>query len=86
MEPSFLSVKRVLLVDDCAPVRASIKGMLQQIGFKFIYQAKDALEAHALCEQHSFDFILCDFNLGDCQDGYQLFETFKNDYYSNTSN
>jgi len=77
MEPSFLSVKRVLLVDDCAPVRASIKGMLQQIGFKFIYQAKDALEAHALCEQHSFDFILCDFNLGDCQDGYQLFETLK---------
>lgn len=77
MESSFLSIKRVLLVDDCAPVRASIKGMLQQIGFKLISQAKDAVEAYALCEQHSFDFILCDFNLGDSQDGYQLFETLK---------
>ncbi len=77
MEPSFLSIKRVLLVDDCAPVRASIKGMLQQIGFKLIYQAKDAIEAQTHCEQNNFDFILCDFNLGDCQDGYQLFETLK---------
>lgn len=77
MESSFLSIKRVLLVDDCAPVRASIKGMLQQIGFKLISQAKDAVEALALCQEHSFDFILCDFNLGDSQDGYQLFETLK---------
>ncbi|CAM5225049.1 response regulator transcription factor [Alishewanella longhuensis] len=58
MESGFLSIKRVLLVDDCAPVRASIKGMLQQIGFKLIFQAKDAIEAYALCQQHSFDFIL----------------------------
>lgn len=77
MESGFLSIKRVLLVDDCAPVRASIKGMLQQIGFKLISQAKDAVEALALCHEHSFDFILCDFNLGDSQDGYQLFETLK---------
>lgn len=77
MESGFLSIKRVLLVDDCAPVRASIKGMLQQIGFKLISQAKDAVEALALCQEHSFDFILCDFNLGDSQDGYQLFETLK---------
>jgi len=77
MDPDFLALRRVLLVDDCAPVRASIKGMLQQIGFKLIYQAKDAVEAISICEQHALDFILCDFNLGDCQDGYQLFETLK---------
>ncbi|MFN3900438.1 MAG: response regulator [Alishewanella aestuarii] len=77
MDPDFLALRRVLLVDDCAPVRASIKGMLQQIGFKLIYQAKDAIEAISICEQHALDFILCDFNLGDCQDGYQLFETLK---------
>lgn len=77
MNPTFLSCKRVLIIDDCAPVRAAIKGMLQQIGFQLIAQAKDAPQALAICQRDTFDFILCDYNLGECQDGYQLFETFK---------
>jgi len=77
MSPTFLSCKRVLIIDDCAPVRAAIKGMLQQIGFQSIAQAKDAPQALTICQRESFDFILCDYNLGECQDGYQLFETLK---------
>jgi DNA-binding NarL/FixJ family response regulator len=64
-------------VDDCDPVRASIKGMLQKIGFEHIAQAPDANTAIANCTEIQYDFILSDFNLGEGKDGYQLFEALK---------
>ncbi len=77
MDQSFFRCKKVLVIDDCAPVRATVKGMLQQMGFEAIHIAKDAGEAMQKCIDMPFDFILCDFNLGDCKDGYQLFEALK---------
>ena len=77
MDQSFFRCKKVLVIDDCAPVRATVKGMLQQMGFEAIHVAKDAGEAMQKCIDMPFDFILCDFNLGDCKDGYQLFEALK---------
>lgn len=77
MDQSFFRFKKVLVIDDCAPVRATVKGMLQQMGFEAIHVAKDATEAVHKCIDMPFDFILCDFNLGDCKDGYQLFEALK---------
>lgn len=47
------------------------------MGFEAIHVAKDAGEAMQKCIDMPFDFILCDFNLGDCKDGYQLFEALK---------
>ena len=77
MDQSFFRCKKVLVIDDCAPVRATVKGMLQQMGFEAIHLAKDSGEAMQKCIEMPFDFILCDFNLGDCKDGYQLFEALK---------
>ena len=77
MNPKFYKSKKVLIVDDCDPVRASIKGMLQKIGFEHIAQAPDANAAIANCTEILYDFILSDFNLGEGKDGYQLFEALK---------
>lgn len=77
MDQSFFRCKKALVIDDCAPVRSTVKGMLQQMGFEAIHVAKDAAEAIQKCMDMPFDFILCDFNLGDCKDGYQLFEALK---------
>lgn len=77
MDASFFRCKQILIIDDCAPVRASIKAMAQQIGFESIHLARDANEAIAKAHELPFDFILCDFNLGEGKDGYQVFETLK---------
>ncbi len=77
MNLKFYKSKKVLVVDDCDPVRASIKGMLQKIGFEHIAQAPDANTAIANCTEIQYDFILSDFNLGEGKDGYQLFEALK---------
>ncbi len=77
LNPKFYKAKKVLIVDDCDPVRASIKGMLQKIGFEHISQAPDANAAIANCTEIQYDFILSDFNLGEGKDGYQLFEALK---------
>ncbi len=77
MNPKFYRTKKVLVVDDCDPVRASIKGMLQKIGFEHIAAVTDANAAIANCTEVAYDFILSDFNLGDGKDGYQLFEALK---------
>jgi len=77
LNPKFYKSKKVLIVDDCDPVRASIKGMLQKIGFEHIAQAPDANAAIANCTEILYDFILSDFNLGEGKDGYQLFEALK---------
>lgn len=79
MDASFFRCKQLLIVDDCAPVRASIKGMTQQLGFESINLARDANEAIGKCYEIPFDFILCDINLGDGKDGYQLFEVLKHE-------
>ncbi|SDZ96305.1 response regulator [Alkalimonas amylolytica] len=76
-QSSFYQTKRILLVDDCEPIRASIRGMLQQIGFEHITAVADASAALEKAELHSFDFILADFQLGDGLNGAQLFDALK---------
>lgn len=76
-QSSFYQTKRILLVDDCEPIRASIRGMLQQIGFEHITAVADASAALDKAELHSFDFILADFQLGDGLNGAQLFDALK---------
>jgi len=72
-QTSFYKSKKLLLVEDCEPVRASIKGMLQQIGFEDITAVADAVQALQLANKDSFDFILADFDLGTGKDALQFF-------------
>ncbi|MCJ8270767.1 MAG: response regulator, partial [Psychrosphaera sp.] len=73
----FYSDKKILIVDDCEPIRSAVKAMLQKIGFNKISSANNGLIAVQKCEDSMFDFLLVDFNLGDGKDGYQLFEELK---------
>lgn len=69
----FYKTKKILLLEDCEPVRASIKGMLQQIGFEDITAVADAAQALAVAENCSFDFILADFELGTGKNALQFY-------------
>jgi DNA-binding NarL/FixJ family response regulator/cytochrome c-type biogenesis protein CcmH/NrfG len=73
----FYTDKKILIVDDCEPIRSAVKAMLQKIGFSKISSANNGIIAVQKCEDSVFDFILVDFNLGDGKDGYQLFEELK---------
>lgn len=70
---SFYKSKKLLLIEDCEPVRASIKGMLQQIGFEDITTVSDAVQAMPLAKKDNFDVILADFDLGPGKDALQFF-------------
>jgi tetratricopeptide (TPR) repeat protein len=72
-QASFYKSKKLLLIEDCEPVRASIKGMLQQIGFEDIIAVADATQAMPLAMKDNFDFILADFDLGSGKDALQFF-------------
>lgn len=72
-QASFYKSKKLLLIEDCEPVRASIKGMLQQIGFDNITTVADAAQAMPMASKDSFDFILADFDLGSGKDALQFF-------------
>ena len=76
-QSSFYQTKRILLVEDCEPIRASIRGMLQQIGFEQITAVADAASALEKAELTAFDFVLADVQLENGLNGVQLFETLK---------
>lgn len=72
-----LSDKKILLVEDYDQVIAYTKSMLVLLGFTQIVVAKHADAALLACRKTYFDLILCDYNLGQGRDGYQLFEALK---------
>ncbi len=74
---NFFTKKKVLVVDDFEPIRSSLKGMLAALGCNDIHVASTGQRATAMCKKTEFDFLLCDFNLGEGKDGYQLFEELK---------
>ncbi|WP_046555661.1 tetratricopeptide repeat protein [Arsukibacterium ikkense] len=77
LQSRFYKSKKLLLVEDCEPVRASIKGMLQQIGFEQITAVADATAALAHAKKQQFDFIVADFQLGEGKDASQFFAELK---------
>jgi len=74
---NFFTTQSVLIVDDIYTVRIAVQGMLEMLGCKDIHMASNGERALELCNEHHFNFILCDFNLGKGKDGYQLFEELK---------
>ncbi len=65
---------RFLHVDDFANYRAMLRSILQNMGVEHIDSAKDAAAALELLEENEYDVILCDYNLGEGQNGQQFLE------------
>jgi DNA-binding response OmpR family regulator len=73
---NFFKAKTVLLIDDCQMILNATRSMFIKNGCSNdnIYLAKDAKTALSACAIRSYDFIICDYNLGRGSDGLQLIE------------
>jgi DNA-binding response OmpR family regulator/Tfp pilus assembly protein PilF len=68
---------RALVVDDYPGMRSALKLTLSNFGLSKIQMAGSAPEAISRIQNNQYDFILCDFNLGDGRDGQQLLEELR---------
>jgi serine/threonine-protein kinase len=60
---SKLSSVRVLIVDDSAPARLHIRGVLEELGFQKFVEAVDGARAVAAAAKDSFGLIVTDYNM-----------------------
>jgi len=70
--------KRLLVVDDDASVRESLKRVLEHAGYE-VELAADAAEAEGKFDDHSFDLLILDLNLPD-RDGWDVLERVSSSY------
>jgi CheY-like chemotaxis protein len=68
---------RALVVDDYPGMRSALKLTLSNFGLSKIQLAGTASEAITRIQNNTYDFILCDFNLGEGRDGQQLLEELR---------
>ncbi|OYW35984.1 MAG: hypothetical protein B7Z35_13890, partial [Hydrogenophilales bacterium 12-61-10] len=68
---------RALVVDDYPGMRNALRLTLSNFGVVKVQLAANASEALFHVKNKEFDFILCDFNLGDGRDGQQLLEELR---------
>jgi two-component system, chemotaxis family, chemotaxis protein CheY len=69
---------RVLVVDDAAPMRYSVRFSLQQIGFNLIETATSGADALTRMKLAHFDLVITDLNMPQMS-GIELIEAMKND-------
>jgi CheY-like chemotaxis protein/predicted Zn-dependent protease len=72
-----LKNKYILIVDDFAGMRSMLRNMLTPFRPEHIVEAKTGEEALNAIEEHEFDIILCDYNLGPGKDGQEVLEEIK---------
>ncbi len=68
---------KCLIVDDLPEMRGAIKRMVASQGMARIDTAPNAVEAINQCSARNYTIIICDYNLGQSQDGQQLLETLR---------
>jgi CheY-like chemotaxis protein/cytochrome c-type biogenesis protein CcmH/NrfG len=66
--------KRFLIIDDFGDMRSMIRHMVESYGAADIDMAANGKEAIKLMSRHRYDVVLCDYNLGEGQDGQQILE------------
>jgi len=69
--------KHVLLVDDFANVRKSIKSMITSIGLRNVFEAAHGNEATRIVREQKLDIVMCDYNLEKGKNGSQLLEEWR---------
>lgn len=68
---------RALVVDDYPGMRNALRLTLSNFGITKVQIASNAAEALFQIRNKEYDFILCDFNLGEGRDGQQLLEELR---------
>lgn len=71
---------RALVVDDYQGMRNALRLTLSNFGILKVLAVANAAEALFQIRNKSYDFILCDFNLGEGRDGQQLLEELRHDH------
>lgn len=71
------SALRALVVDDSPSMRNALRLTLANFGITKIQMVSNASEAIFQIKNRDYDFILCDFNLGEGRDGQQLLEELR---------
>ena len=66
-----------LVVDDSPGMRNALRLTLSNMGMTHVQLVANAAEAIFQVKNKSYDFILCDFNLGEGRDGQQLLEELR---------
>lgn len=72
-----LSDKMILVVEDFAQMRTSLRKMVQHFGAGEVDEATDGEEALRKIHRKRYDLILCDYALGEGKDGQQILEEAK---------
>ncbi len=67
----------VLIVESRAPMRAQLRDMLARGGFKNVQSAASAGLAIRKLREGGFDIILCEYHLGEGQDGQHFLEDLR---------
>lgn len=66
--------KRILVIEDHAEMRSSLKSMLDRLGGKKINVATNGEEAIEFLRNNDYDLVLSDYELGRGKDGQQVLE------------
>ena len=70
-------VKKILVVEDQAIIRETIKHILYSLGARHIVEAGTGINGIVEMRRAQFDIVLCDYNLGDGKNGQQVLEEAK---------
>jgi CheY-like chemotaxis protein len=72
--PINLASKKILVVEDQAIMRETIKHILGSFGARFIVEAENGINAITAMRIDRFDIVLCDYNLLRGKNGQQVLE------------
>lgn len=72
-----LKEARVLIIDDFEGMLKMLREFIRMAGAKKIDTAKNGKEAVAALSKGKYDVVLCDYNLGEGQNGQQILEEAK---------
>lgn len=69
--------KKILVIEDQAIIRETIKHILYSLGARHIVEAGTGINGIVEMRRSQFDIVLCDYNLGDGKNGQQVLEEAK---------
>lgn len=70
-----------LIIDDFPGMRTMLRDFLKAMGVKNMENASNGKEALSLLASKKFDIVICDYNLGQGQNGHQILEEAKQRKY-----